>query len=58
MTERILGVSYLAWSYGEIFMECYADASPVEDALHVICNNACAVSDYLVTHVPDLLTHK
>ncbi|SLM38451.1 Tetratricopeptide-like helical domain [Lasallia pustulata] len=39
-----LGVTSLAWSYGEIFLQCYADQSPVEDVLNCICKSAYSLS--------------
>ncbi|MCJ1370130.1 anaphase promoting complex subunit 5 [Loxospora ochrophaea] len=39
-----LGVNYLAWSYGEMFLQCYANISPVEDVLHCMCKSAYALT--------------
>jgi anaphase-promoting complex subunit 5 len=35
-----VGVSHLAWSGGEIFLECYADEAPAEDVLKCTCRMA------------------
>ena len=35
-----LGLSHLAWSGGETFLECYADEAPAEDVLKCTCRMA------------------
>ncbi|MCJ1367712.1 Anaphase-promoting complex subunit 5 [Acarospora aff. strigata] len=35
-----LGVTQLAWSYGETFLQCYASQSPKEDVLKCICRGS------------------
>ncbi|KAK3172503.1 hypothetical protein OEA41_005825 [Lepraria neglecta] len=39
-----LGVSCQAWVYGELFLQCYASPSPVEDVVHCICKSAFLLS--------------
>ena len=34
------GVTCQAWLYGELFLQCYASPSPVEDVVHCICKSA------------------
>lgn len=38
------GVSCQAWLYGELFLQCYANLSPVEDVVHCVCKSALMVS--------------
>ena len=47
-----LGVSYLSWSTNEIFLECYANSSPIEDELHFLFKKAWAVSSKMLRQWP------
>ena len=35
-----LGVTCQAWLSGELFLQCYAENSPVEDMVHTLCRSA------------------
>ncbi|MCJ1245829.1 anaphase promoting complex subunit 5 [Trapelia coarctata] len=39
-----LGVSYLAWAYNELFLECYGVYSPADDVLYAICRGVTALA--------------
>ena len=37
------GVSYVAWSLNELFLECYAGQSTSDDVLYAVCKRSAAV---------------
>jgi len=39
-----IGLSYLAWSYNELFLECYSEFSATDDALYANCRKATALT--------------
>ncbi len=48
-----LGVSCQAWLIGELFLQCYAKQSPVEDVVHCICRSAFLVGLVSIVKRPD-----
>ncbi len=40
VTDHESGVTCQSWLSGELFLQCYADESPVEDVVHATCKSA------------------